>query len=164
MHAVYREFSDKPERYAWLNAQLDAVLEEAEDLTAALSNASALLYLLLPRLNWAGFYLLRGDHLSLGPFQGNPAVARIEIGAGVCGTAAAERAPQIVADVHACANHIACDAASASEIVVPIHVRSALLGVIDIDSPFPANFDAQDLAGLETFSAKIAAFAEAKGA
>lgn len=161
MHAEFREFDNKPERYAWLNEKLDATLAESEELVTALSNASALLFLLLPGLNWAGFYLLRGEHLILGPFQGNPAVARIEIGAGVCGTAVAQNSPQIVADVHACRNHIACDAASASEIVVPIRADGRLVGVIDLDSPFPAHFDGEDLAGLQIFAEKLGAFARA---
>lgn len=161
MHAEFREFDSKPRRYEWLNAQLDAALAESEELLSALSNAAALLYLLLPGLNWAGFYLLRGDHLILGPFQGNPAVARIEVGAGVCGTAVAQGAPQIVADVHACTNHICCDAASASEIVVPMCAGGKLIGVIDLDSPFPAHFDGEDLTGLLTFAQKLGDFARA---
>ena len=159
MNVEYREFPAKPERYAYLNAQLDRILAETDDLYAGLANASALFYLLMPRLNWAGFYLMKNGALVLGPFQGKPAVARIEIGAGVCGTAAAQDAPQIVENVHTCCNHIACDASSSSEIVVPIHARGALFGVIDIDSPALSNFDAEDLAGLQAAAERIGAFA-----
>ena len=160
MDIEYREFADKPERYAYINAQLDRILEDTDDLYAGLANASALFHLLMPRLNWAGFYLMKGGALVLGPFQGKPAVARIEVGAGVCGTAVAEDVPQIVEDVHSCCNHIACDSASSSEIVVPIHVDGKILGVIDIDSPALANFDAEDLAGLQDAAKKIGAFIE----
>ena len=160
MDIEYREFSDKAERYAYLNEQLDRVLGETDELCSALANASALFYLLMPGLNWAGFYLMKRGRLTLGPFQGKPAVARIEVGAGVCGTAVARRAPQIVEDVHACSNHIACDAASSSEIVVPIFAGGEILGVIDIDSPLKANFDAEDLKGLQAAADKIGAFAQ----
>ena len=160
MDVEYREFTNKPERYTYINAQLDRILEETDDLCAGLANASALFHLLMPRLNWAGFYLMKGGALVLGPFQGKPAVARIEVGAGVCGTAAAEDAPQVVENVHTCCNHIACDSASSSEIVVPIHADGALFGVIDIDSPALANFDAEDLEGLQKAAEKIGAFAE----
>ena len=160
MNVEYREFTDKPARYAYINAQLDRILGETDDLCAGLANASALFYLLMPRLNWAGFYLMKHGALVLGPFQGKPAVARIEIGAGVCGTAAAEDMPQVVENVHTCRNHIACDAASSSEIVVPIRANGALFGVIDIDSPALANFDAEDLAGLQQAADRIGAFVE----
>ena len=160
MNVEYREFSNKAERYAYINAQLDRILSETDDLYAGLANASALFYLLMPQLNWAGFYLMKNGALVLGPFQGKPAVARIEIGAGVCGTAAAEDAPQVVENVHTHCNHIACDASSSSEIVVPIHANGALFGVIDIDSPALANFDAEDLAGLQQAAKKIGAFIE----
>ena len=163
MNVEYREFSSKPERYTYINAQLDRILSETDDLCAGLANASALFNLLMPRLNRAGFYLMKGGALVLGPFQGKPAVARIEIGAGICGTAAKEDAPQIVENVHTCCNHIACDAASSSEIVVPIHASGALFGVIDIDSPALKNFDAEDLAGLQQAAYRIGAFVERLG-
>lgn len=163
MDVEYREFSDKAARYAYINAQLERILAEAEDLISAMANASALFMLLMPRLNWVGFYRLEDGHLRLGPFQGKPAVARIEIGAGVCGAAVAQGEAQIVEDVHACRNHIACDAASSSEIVVPIRVGGEILGVIDIDSPARANFDAEDLAGLRLAAEKLGAFAERAG-
>ena len=162
MNVEYRKFADKAERYAYINAQLGRILEESESLTTALANASALWMLLMPRINWAGFYLLRGGHLILGPFQGKPAVARIEIGAGVCGTAVAQGEAQIVEDVHACCNHIACDAASASEIVVPLRANGESWGVIDIDSPAQANFDDEDLAGLQIAAEQIGGFAASR--
>ena len=160
MNVEYREFPNKPERYAYINAQLDRILGETDDLYAGLANASALFDLLMPRLNWAGFYLMKNGALVLGPFQGKPAVTRIDVGAGVCGTAVAEDTPQIVENVHTCCNHIACDSASSSEIVVPIHASGAIFGVIDIDSPALANFDAEDLMGLQKAAEKIGAFAE----
>ena len=158
MDVEYREFAEKAERYAYINEQLDRILAETDDFYSALANASALFDLIMPRLNWAGFYLLKDGVLKLGPFQGKPAVARIEIGAGVCGTAVKENKPQIVEDVHSCCNHIACDSASSSEIVVPIHVNGEIFGVIDIDSPALATFDKEDLAGLQVAADKLGAF------
>jgi GAF domain-containing protein len=108
-----------------------------------------LLFEYLPDLNWAGFYRLIGDELVLGPFQGKTACIRIAMGKGVCGTAAATRETQLVADVNAFAGHIACDAASASELVVPIVEQGRLIGVLDLDSPTPGRFDAGDAAGCE---------------
>ena len=160
MDIEYREFSRKAQRYDYINAQLERILGETDDLVSALANAAALFYLLMPRLNWAGFYLMKGGALRLGPFQGKPAVARIEIGAGVCGTAVKEGEPQVVENVHSCCNHIACDAASASEIVVPIRAGGEIFGVIDIDSPVMANFDGEDLLGLQTAANQIGAFVE----
>ena len=161
MDVAYREFANKPERYAYINEQLIRILAETDDLYAGLANASALFMLLMPKLNWAGFYLMKDGALKLGPFQGKPAVARIEVGAGVCGTAVQRDAPQIVEDVHSCCNHIASDMASSSEIVVPIRANGRIFGVIDIDSPALANFDSEDLAGLQIAAEKIGAFAEA---
>jgi L-methionine (R)-S-oxide reductase len=114
-----------------------------------MANAAALLFEYLPDLNWAGFYRLIGDELVLGPFQGKAACIRIALGKGVCGTAAATRETQLVADVHAFPGHIACDAASASELVVPIVSQGQLIGVLDLDSPTPGRFDAGDAAGCE---------------
>ena len=116
-----------------------------------LSNASALLYAELDRLNWAGFYLFREGELKLGPFQGKPACTVIKPGKGVCGTAAAEDRTVLVPDVHKFPGHIACDSASESEIVVPVHVRGGLYGVLDIDSPFKNRFSDEDRAGIEMF-------------
>jgi GAF domain-containing protein len=108
----------------------------------------------MPDLNWAGFYFLReGDQLVLGPFQGKPACIRIPLGQGVCGTAAARRASVLVEDVNAFAGHIACDAASRSELVVPLVKQDRLIGVIDLDSPHPGRFDAEDQAGIERIAA-----------
>ncbi len=116
-----------------------------------LSNASALLFASLERLNWAGFYLFREGKLLLGPFQGKPACTVIAPGKGVCGTAAVENRTVVVPDVHKFPGHIECDGASESEIVIPVHVRGALYGVLDIDSPFKNRFSETDRAGLEMF-------------
>jgi len=149
--------SDKPSLYRELNAQLAALLAGEPDPWANMANAAALLHALLPDLNWAGFYLLRGGELVVGPFQGLPACVRIPLGRGVCGTAAAARQTQVVADVHAFDGHIACDSASNSEIVVPLLAGNRLLGVLDLDSPLLARFDAEDAAGLEQAAALIVA-------
>ncbi|WP_078595022.1 GAF domain-containing protein [Evansella clarkii] len=139
------------EQYESLSRQLDALLEGETDLTANLSNASALLNQFLNDTNWVGFYIWKEDQLVLGPFQGLPACVRIASGKGVCGTAAAERKTQRVADVHAFPGHIACDAASNSEIVVPMVKDGELLGVLDIDSPLKNRFTEEDQQGLELF-------------
>jgi GAF domain-containing protein len=139
----------KPELYARLGAQARALFEGEPDPIANAANAAALIWRALPTINWAGFYVLRDGELVLGPFQGKPACVRIAVGRGVCGTAAAQRVTQRVDDVHAFPGHIACDADSRSEIVVPILAGARLWGVLDIDSPEPARFDAEDEAGLE---------------
>jgi L-methionine (R)-S-oxide reductase len=133
---------------------LAALLDGEQDLIANAANTAALIYHSLPDLNWAGFYLLRGDELVLGPFQGKTACVRIAMGRGVCGTAAARRETVLVEDVHAFPGHIACDSASNSEIVIPLFeaagdARSGLIGVLDLDSPKHARFDAEDQRGLE---------------
>lgn len=135
--------------YAELANALQALVSGERDWIANLANASALLYDLLPDLNWAGFYLLKDGELVVGPFQGKPACVRIAIGKGVCGTAAQRRKTVIVPNVHAFAGHIACDSASNSEIVVPMMRGDELLGVLDLDSPKLERFDAQDRDGLE---------------
>ena len=142
---------DKAAAYAELARSLRALLEGEPDLVACAANMAALLYWSLPELNWAGFYLVepRTGDLLLGPFQGKPACIRIPIGNGVCGTAAARRETLVVADVHAFEGHIACDSASNSEVVVPILDGERLIGVLDLDSPVPARFDADDARGLE---------------
>jgi len=142
---------DKASAYAELARSLRALLEGEPDLVACAANMAALLYWSLPELNWAGFYLVepRTGDLLLGPFQGKPACIRIPIGNGVCGTAAARRETLVVADVHAFEGHIACDSASNSEVVVPILDGERLIGVLDLDSPVPARFDADDARGLE---------------
>lgn len=130
-----------------LLSDLDGLLAGEHDRIANAANTAAVLWQYLPRLNWAGFYFLQGGELVLGPFQGKPACVRIPLGRGVCGTAAARRETVVVADVAAFPGHIACDAASRAEIVVPLLAGPALLGVLDLDSPDPARFtpDAQAL-------------------
>ncbi len=142
---------DKESFYKDLMLYLEGLLSDEEDWLANLSNAAALLYNMMDRINWAGFYLLKGSDLVLGPFQGKPACTRIPIGKGVCGTAAEKRQVQLVEDVDRFPGHIACDPASRSEIVLPIIVDDRLLGVLDIDSPIKARFDHKDAAGLEDF-------------
>ena len=137
--------------YTLLNAQLRSLIHGVPHFIANLSNASALLYEVLPDLNWAGFYLLEGDTLVLGPFQGKTACIEIPVGKGVCGTAVAEDATQLVKDVHLFPGHIACDSASNSEIVVPIRPNGKVVGVLDIDSPLLSRFDEADRDGLEEF-------------
>jgi len=152
VHAVEIDPSaPKSVLYRDLGASLASLLEGESDALANLANASALLSQALPRINWCGFYLLRGEELVLGPFQGKPACVRIAMGKGVCGTAAARRETLLVPDVNAFPGHIACDADSRSEIVVPIVAAGQLRGVLDIDSPEPARFDAADREGLERF-------------
>lgn len=142
---------DKESFYKDLMLYLEGLLSDEEDWLANLSNAAALLYNMMDRINWAGFYLLKGSDLVLGPFQGKPACTRIPIGKGVCGTAAEKRQVQLVEDVDRFPGHIACDPASRSEIVLPIIVDDRLHGVLDIDSPIKARFDHKDAAGLEDF-------------
>jgi L-methionine (R)-S-oxide reductase len=141
----------KPAQYRDLARSLAALLEGEPDALANLANASALLAEGIPRINWCGFYFLRGEELVLGPFQGKPACVRIAPGKGVCGTAAQRRETVVVPDVLAFPGHIACDPASRSEIVVPIVVDGALVGVLDVDAPEPNRFDEEDRKGLEEF-------------
>lgn len=145
--------ADKPTLYAELLQQAEALFHGERDRIANAANLAALIWHTLPDLNWAGFYRFDGRELVLGPFQGKPACLRIALGKGVCGTAAAERRTVIVEDVHAFPGHIACDAASNSEIVVPLLDGDALLGVLDLDSPQLKRFDEQDRAGLEALAA-----------
>ncbi len=137
--------------YKTLNAQLSALVRGVPHRIANLANAAALLYHTLDGLNWAGFYLLEGDALVLGPFQGRPACIEIPVGRGVCGAAVAEGRTQLVPDVHQFPGHIACDSASNSEIVVPIRVGGEIVGVLDLDSPHIGRFTEEDQAGLEGF-------------
>lgn len=146
----------KTELYRDLHAALDALTADEPDTVANMANASALIGQYLPDLNWSGFYRLVGGELVLGPFQGKAACIRIPLGKGVCGTAAATRETQVVEDVHAFPGHIACDAASRSELVVPIILGERLIGVLDLDSPEPARFDAEDAAGCEALMALLA--------
>jgi L-methionine (R)-S-oxide reductase len=151
--------SDQPkaELYADLLAAARAITADEPDAIANMANVAALLRQFVPQLNWAGFYRAIDGELVLGPFQGKAACIRIPFGQGVCGAAAASGETQLVADVHAFPGHIACDAASRSELVVPVFRDGALIAVIDLDSPEPARFDAEDAAGIEALAALIAA-------
>ena len=142
--------------YKDVAASLAALLEGENDALANLANAVGLLAGALEKINWCGVYLMREGELVLGPFQGKPACVRIALGKGVCGTAAARRETVVVPDVSAFPGHIACDAASRSEIVVPILVDGKLVGVLDVDAPEADRFDAEDRAGLEGFVAALA--------
>ncbi len=136
--------------YAEMQRSLAGLLTGERDLLANTANLAALVFHSLPDLNWAGWYFLRGQQLVLGPFQGKPACVRIELGRGVCGAAAERRQSMLVSDVHAFPGHIACDAASRSELVVPaVRADGSLLGVFDLDSPLPARFIAADQQGIE---------------
>lgn len=141
----------REENYDLVIKQLHALLEGESNQIANLSNASALLNQFLDRINWVGFYLMEDGELVLGPFQGLPACVRIAVGRGVCGSAAKDRETYLVEDVHAFPGHIACDAASQSEIVVPIIKDGELIGVLDIDSPEKSRFDETDKIKLEAF-------------
>ena len=139
----------KTELYGRLVAQLENLLEGERDFIANAANTASLIYHALPEVSWAGFYLADGGELVVGPFQGKPACARIALGKGVCGTAAAEGKTIVVDNVHEFPGHIACDTASNSEIVVPIIREGRLIGVVDLDSPRLARFDGDDQSGLE---------------
>ena len=130
--------------YEQLGASLQPLIRNQTDFLANISNFAALLFGSLPNLNWAGFYLLRGTDLVLGPFQGKPACSCIAMGDGVCGTAALQRAAVLVPDVHAFPGHIVCDEASQSEMVLPVFKDGKLVGVLDLDSPLPGRFDETD--------------------
>ena len=148
--------TDKPVLYRDLLSAADALTADEPDAIANMANISALLFDWLPDLNWAGFYRVIDGGLVLGPFQGKAACIRIAFGQGVCGTAAATGQTQLVDDVHRFPGHIACDVASASELVVPIVVASRVIAVIDLDSPLIARFDGDDQAGVEALAAQIA--------
>jgi GAF domain-containing protein len=152
MHKIKKiETKDKKKFYDYLNLKLTGLICEEPDWLANLSNAAALLWLLLDDINWAGFYLYKNGDLVLGPFQGKPACTRIKIGNGVCGTAAKELKTQVVEDVSKFEGHIACDPASKSEIVVPIINQDKLIGVLDIDSPILNRFSQEDAIHLQKF-------------
>lgn len=140
---------EKQAFYRTLNQQAEALLEGEPNRIATLANLSALLNQELADINWVGFYLLQGETLVLGPFQGKPACVRIPVGRGVCGTAVSEGKTQLVDDVHQFVGHIACDGASNSEIVIPVRHNGEIIGVLDIDSPIFNRFDAEDRLGLE---------------
>lgn len=142
--------------YADLLSAVRAVTVDESDPVANMANTAALLWQFLPDLNWAGFYRNLGNELVLGPFIGKPACIRIPFGQGVCGRAAASRQTQIVEDVHAFPGHIACDAASRSELVVPVLREGQVIAVIDLDSPSPARFDADDASGIGLVAAALA--------
>ena len=151
-HAI--DTANKAEFYRELTSQLGGLLTGERDVIANAANTSALLYQMMPDLNWAGFYFLRAnDELVLGPFQGKVACVRIPKGKGVCGAAVQRRETVLVEDVHAFPGHIACDSASRSELVVPLIAGGKVLGVIDLDSPLPSRFDADDQAGIEKVTA-----------
>lgn len=149
----------KTELYRELLSAADALTAGEPDGVANMANVAALLWDMLPQVNWTGFYrMVPGDHggeLVLGPFAGRPACIRIPLGRGVCGTAALSGQTQLVADVHAFPGHIACDAASASELVVPVIRQGAVVAVIDLDSPVLARFDAADAAGIQALAALL---------
>lgn len=148
----------KQDFYQTLVKQAQGLISGEHNVIANMANLSALLFTTLEDINWAGFYLMdSAEELVLGPFQGNPACIRIPVGKGVCGTAAAMCETQLVEDVHAFAGHIACDAASNSEIVIPVFKGNKVIAVLDIDSPSLARFDEQDKIGLE---AVVKAFEE----
>ena len=142
--------------YDSLCEKLSALTDGVPHRIANLANASALLYAELEDLNWAGFYFLEDGKLVLGPFQGKPACIEIEVGKGVCGTAVQEGKTQLVPDVHLFPGHIACDSASNSEIVVPLRVKGEIVGVLDVDSPWPGRFTQEDQVGLEAAAEVIA--------
>jgi GAF domain-containing protein len=152
------DFETKPALYRSLVGQARALLSGERDPVANAANLASLVFHSVPDLNWAGFYFLREDELVVGPFQGKPACVRIGLGRGVCGTAAERRETLIVEDVEQFDGHIPCDAASRSELVVPVIRDGVLLGVLDLDSPVPARFDAEDAAG---FEALVAVYVEA---
>ncbi|HDM8155525.1 TPA: GAF domain-containing protein [Vibrio harveyi] len=143
------------EQYQRLTKQAVALIESEKDYIANLANISSLLFMELEDLNWTGFYLTKGDELVLGPFQGKPACVRIPMGRGVCGTAAQTNSVQRVYDVHAFEGHIACDAASNSEIVIPFTINGEVAGVLDIDSPNIGRFNEIDEEGLTHFMAEV---------
>jgi GAF domain-containing protein len=145
----------KREFYAELRVQLAALLEGETDLIANTANMASLLYHALPDVNWAGFYFLKGGELVLGPFHGKPACVRIAVGKGVCGSAAAARLSLLIEDVHNFPGHIACDAASRSELVIPLVRGGEVLGVLDLDSPRPGRFEEEDQAGCESLAAVL---------
>ncbi|WP_280149328.1 GAF domain-containing protein [Bacillus safensis] len=144
MFHVEKQSGDPSKDYQFLVKQVEAITDGEPDLIANLANAAALLYHSLPEVNWAGFYLAKGGELVLGPFNGLPACVRIPSGKGVCGTAFATGEVQRIADVHAFPGHIACDAASQSEIVIPLKVNGQIIGVLDIDSPVKDRFSEVD--------------------
>lgn len=160
MFATQKVSGSKTEVYEELTRQARGLFEGERDLIANAANAAALIFDLLPDLNWAGFYFMKGGELVLGPFQGKPACVRIAVGKGVCGTAVARKASVLVEDVHAFPGHIPCDSASNSELVVPLIKNGVVHGVLDLDSPSHARFDEDDRAGCERLVALFLASTE----
>ncbi len=156
MYSFDIDASSKTALYADLLSAIDAITNDEPNAIANMANVAALIWEAVPDLNWAGFYRLTGDILILGPFQGKAACIRIPVGKGVCGAAAESKTTQLVRDVHAFPGHIACDAASQSELVVPILFQGRLIAVLDLDSPRPARFDEEDQRGFEAICALIA--------
>lgn len=146
---------DRAQSYKLLFSQMKALLEEERDVTANLSNASALLNEALEHINWVGFYIMKNGQLLLGPFQGKVACVHIAVGKGVCGTAVLENKTQLVMDVHEFPGHIACDSASNSELVIPLRSKGRIVGVLDIDSPIMRRFDSLDASELEKIARVI---------
>lgn len=146
---------DRAQSYRLLFSQMKALLEEERDVTANLSNASALLNEALEHINWVGFYIMKNGRLLLGPFQGKVACVHIAVGKGVCGTAVLENKTQLVMDVHEFPGHIACDSASNSELVIPLRSKGRIVGVLDIDSPILRRFDSVDASELEKIAKVI---------
>lgn len=149
MFHVQKPTGPKEAQYTSMTRQLKSLLEDERDWLANLSNTASFLAHSLHDINWVGFYLLKQNELVLGPFMGKPACVRIAVGKGVCGTAVAENRTQVVADVHQFPGHIACDADSQSEIVIPLVVKNKIIGVLDIDSPIVNRFEAVDKEYLE---------------
>jgi len=147
---------DKVGLYGRLHEALDALTAGEADPIANMANAAALIWHMVPDLNWAGFYRLIDDELVLGPFQGMPACIRIPLGKGVCGTAAQQQKRILVPDVHVFPGHIACDSRSASELVVPLMIEGRLVGILDLDSPLKSRFDEEDGAALENMARMLA--------
>lgn len=156
MHAFTPDpTATRSERYAALVDSASALVDGEPDAIANMANVAALMWQFVPDLNWAGFYRVVARELVLGPFIGKPACIRIPFGQGVCGTAALSGETQLVADVHAFAGHIACDAASAAELVVPVRRAGMVIAVIDLDSPTRGRFDREDAAGIEALASAI---------
>lgn len=160
MFAVESVSGSKAEIYEELVRQTRGLLDGERDLIANAANVAALIWQIVPDLNWAGFYFVKGGELVLGPFQGKPACVRIAVGKGVCGIAAARRETMLVKDVHAFPGHIACDSASNSELVVPLIKGDRVLGVLDLDSPLFSRFDDEDR---RAFEALVLIFVEGTG-
>jgi len=160
MFAVEAFSGSQDEMYDELIRQTKGLLEGERDLVANAANLSALIWQLVPGLNWAGFYLMKRGELVLGPFQGKPACVRIAVGKGVCGAAVARGATMLVEDVHAFPGHIACDSASNAELVVPLIRNGIVRGVLDLDSPTIGRFDARDQAGFEGIVSLFVAMTE----